>query len=61
MEFYPTIEMIGDYFRKSLQESQFLLFCNIIIVIHEDDTPVYNAPGRALIEEQKLKLKKEKE
>ena len=61
MEFCPTLDVIGDYFTKSLQVSQFRRFHNIVIGIHEDDIPSYNAPRRALLEEQKLKLKIEKE
>ena len=54
-------DRIGDYFTKALQKSQFHQFCNIVLRIHEDDIPAYNASGRALLEEQRLKLKKEKE
>ena len=61
MEFCPTFDMIGDYFTKALQGSQFRWFRNIIFGIYEDDIPDYNASGRALLEEQKLKMKKEKE
>ena len=61
VEFCTTLAMIGDYFTKALQGSQFRRFCNIILCIHEDDIPTYNASGRALIEEQKMKLKKDKE
>ena len=61
MEFCPTFDMIGDYFTKALQRSQFRRFRNIIIGIHEDDIPAYNAYGRSFLEEQKLKLKKEKQ
>ena len=53
--------MIGDYFTKALQGSQFHQFRNIVLGIHEDEIPAYNASGRALLEELKLKLKKEKE
>ena len=61
VEFCPTFDMIGDYFTKALQGSQFRRFRNIVLGIHEDDIPAYNASGRALLEEQKPKLKKEKE
>ena len=61
VELPPTLDMIGDYFTKALQGSQFCQFRIIIIGIHEDDIPAYNGSGRALIEELKLKLKKEKE
>ena len=61
VEFCPTFDMIGDYFTKALQESQFRRFRNIVLGIHEDDIPACNASGRALLEEQKLKFKKEKE
>ena len=61
MNFCPTFDIIGDYFTKSLQGSQFCQFRNIVLGIHEYDIPDYNASGRALLEELKLKLKKEKE
>ena len=61
VEFCPTFDMIGDYFTKALQGSQFHRFRNIVLGIHEDDIPAYNASGRALLEVRKLKLKKEKE
>ena len=59
--FFPTFDTIGYYFTKALQGSQFCRFHNIVLRIHEDDIPAYNASGRALLEEQKIKLKKEKE
>ena len=61
MEFCPTFDMIEYYFTKALQGSQFRRFRNIIFGIHDDDIPAYNASGRALFEEQKLKPKKYKE
>ena len=61
MEFCPTFDMIGVHFTKTLQGSQFRRFRNIILGIHEDDIPAYNASGRAFLEERKLKFKKEKE
>ena len=60
MESCPTFDMIGDYSTKELQGSQFRRFRNIVIGIHEDDIPAYNVSGRALLEERKIKLKKEK-
>ena len=51
MEFFPTLDMIGDYFKKALQGYQFRQFRSIIIGIHEDEIPAYNAYGRALLEE----------
>ena len=53
--------MIGDYFTKALQGSQFRQLRNIILGIHEGDIPAYKASGRALLEERKIKLKKQKE
>ena len=38
-----------------------MLIFNIIIGIHEYDIPSYYAPGREFIEEQKVKLDKDKE
>ena len=61
VEFCPTFDIIGDYFTKALQGSQFHQSRKIVIGIHEDEIPAYNTSGRALLEEQKLKLKKEKE
>ena len=61
VEFFPTLDMIGDYFTKALQGYQFRRFCNIILGIHEDDIPAYNVSGRAFLEERKLKLNKYKE
>ena len=60
VEFCTTLDMIGYYFTKSLQGSQFRHFCNIILGIHEDDIPAYNTSGRAFLEELKIKPKKEK-
>ena len=56
MDFYPTLDMIGDYFMKALQGSQLHFFCNKTIGIHEYDITSYNTSRRALIEEQKVKL-----
>ena len=53
--------MIEDYFTKALQGSQFRRFRNIVLGIYEDGITAYNASGRALLEEQKIKLKKDKE
>ena len=61
VEFCPTFDMIRDYFTKALQGSEFRWFRNIVLGIHEDNIPAYNASVRSLLEEQKLKLKKEKE
>ena len=61
MELCPTLDMLGDYFTNALQVSQLHRFCNIIIDIHEDKILAYNKSGRALLEERKLKLKKQKE
>ena len=61
VEFSPTLDTIGNYFTKALQGSQFSRFQNIIIGIHEDEIQDYNASGRSLPEEQKLKLNKQKE
>ena len=61
VEFCPTFDMIGDYFTKALQRSQFRQFRNIVLGIHKDDIPAYNAYGINYLKEGKLKLKKEKE
>ena len=60
VEFCPTFDMIRDYFTKALQGSQFCQFRKIILGIHEDDIPAYNASGRVLLKERKLKFKKDK-
>ena len=51
MECCPALDMIGDYFKKALQGSQFRRFRHIILGIHEDDIPAYSAPERAILEE----------
>ena len=61
MEFCPTLDMIGDYFTKALQVSQFRRLRNIIFGIHEDDIPAYKASGISLFAEREIKFKKEKE
>ena len=61
VEFFPTRDMIRDYFTKALQGSQFYPFCNIIIGIHEDQIPAYNASERYFLEERKLNFRLEKE
>ena len=61
VEFCTTLDMIEDYFTKSLQGYKFRCFCNIILVIHEDGIPSYNTSVNYFFEEQKIKLKKEKE
>ena len=61
MDFFPTLDMIGGYFIKKLQGSQFRRFRIIILGIHEDDIPAYNAYRRDLLEERKLKFNKKKE
>ena len=53
--------MIGDYFTKALQGSQFRRYRNIVLGIHEEDITSCNASGRDLLEERKIKLNKEKE
>ena len=50
MEFFPISDMIGDYFTKALQGSQFRRLRNTVLGIHEDDIPAYKASGRALLE-----------
>ena len=51
VEFFPTLDMIGDYFTKALQGYQFRRFRNIILGIYEDDIPYYNASVRASLKE----------
>ena len=49
VEFFPTLDMIVEYFTKALHWSQFHRFRNIVLGIHEDDIPAYNASGIALL------------
>ena len=60
MDSCTTLDMIRDYFMKTLHGSQFRRFRNIIIGIHEDDIPSYNVSRRSFLEEIKIKLDKEK-
>ena len=60
VEFCPTIDMIGGFFTKALQEYKLCCFRNIILFIHEDDILAYKASVRSLLEERKLKLNKDK-
>ena len=48
VEFCPTFDMIGDYFTKALQGSQFCRFRNIVLGIYEDEIPAYNVSGTIL-------------
>ena len=52
MELCPALGMTGDYFTMAMQGSKFRFFPNIILGIHEDDIPSYNASRRALIEKR---------
>ena len=61
VKFCPTFDIIGDYFTKVLQVSQFCQFRIIVLGIHKDNIPAYNVSGRAFVEEHKLKFNKEKE
>ena len=60
MEFFPILDMIWNYFTKSIQEYRFIHIRNIILVIHEDEIISYNALGRAILEERKIKIEREK-
>ena len=60
MEFFLILDIIGDYFMKALQGSQFRRFSNIIFGIHEGGIPYYNVSGIELIVERKIKPEKEK-
>ena len=52
VEFCPTLDMIGNYFTRALQGSQFCRFHNIVLGINEDDIPAYNASKRSLLQEK---------
>ena len=57
MDLCPTLDMIGDYFTKALHGSQFCCFCYIILGIHEDEIPSYNASRRTLIQDKYIKYR----
>ena len=46
VKFCPTLDIIGEYFMKALQGSQFHRFCSIIIGIHKYYIPYYNSYQR---------------
>ena len=48
-----------EFFTKELQGYKFYCFHNIIIGIHEDDSPSYNEYGRAFMEEKKRNKNRE--
>ena len=50
LEYCPTLDMIGDYFTKPLEGSQFKRFRNIILGIVEEEIGRYNAAARAYIQ-----------
>ena len=56
VEYCPTEDMIGDYFTKSLQGSQFRRFRNAIMGIDEVDIPRYNSEARAMLKKKKEAL-----
>ena len=59
LELCITLDMIEDYLTKALQGSQFRNFCHIVLGIHEDGVPSYNASIIALLEEQNIKIDKD--
>ena len=61
VKFCPTLDIIGYYSTKALQGSQFRRFHYIIIGIHKYYILSYNSSRRALLEERKVKLEKDKE
>ena len=56
VDFCTTLDMIRDYFTRALQGSQFRLFSNIILGIHEYYIPPYDSYVRELLKEQNVKL-----
>ena len=60
LEICPNFNMVRYYFAKSLQGSQFCCYHNIIIGIHEDYIPSYDASRKVFLEELKVKLEREK-
>ena len=61
MELCPTLNMISYYFTKEIQVYPLRCFNNIILGIHKDKITSYNASIRALLQEQNIKLEKQKE
>ena len=59
MEFCPNLDMLGEYFNKALQESQFLWFSNIILGIHEYNISFYNVSRRSLLVQKNIKIRKD--
>ena len=55
VEFYPTLDIIGDYFTNALQGSQFLRFCYIILSMNENDIHSYNFSGRAFLDKNETR------
>ena len=51
VDFCLALELIGDYFTKSLQGSQFCSFRNIILGIREYYIPYYNTFVIELLED----------
>ena len=60
MEFCPTLDIIGDYFTGALHGYQLRRFRNIILGIHEDDIPSFNAFRRALIPGRRINYGRKK-
>ena len=42
IEYWPTLDMIGDYFAKPLKGAIFQKFCRLIIGIEEADITMYS-------------------
>ena len=61
ISFQWLCEMILDRVQSHWKDINFVIFVNIIIGIHEDNIPSYNASGMTFLEDQKIKLDKEKE
>ena len=55
IEYFPTLDMIGDYLSKLLQGSSFQKFSNLIIGMEEADITIFNKKSLKLIKNKKEK------
>ena len=55
IEYFPTLDIIGDYFTKILKGGLFQKFCNLILGIEEADVTKYNTKAYECIKESEQK------
>ena len=55
IEYFPTMDIIGDYFIKPLQGSLFQEFRDLILGAEEENVPMYNTKSIEWIKENKHK------